>query len=507
MLNKVILAILFGAIAVFAFSPFNIWLLAFVSYAGLLGLIVRLSTRQALFITFCWAFSFFLAGTHWIYVSIQQYGELPLPIAIIILVLLFSYLSIYPMLFTFLVKKWTQSYSFMQLVIAAPAIWQLTEFLRGWVFTGFSWLQLGYSQLNSPLNIYLPLFGVNFLNLLIPVICGVAVYLYYQYKNINKKQRYIILACSASFVITTWCLSIPNWVKVDDSRHANIALIQGNIEQSLKWDRNHLINTLANYQRLTQQASKTANIIIWPEAAITDAEMNQQAYLQKLDHDARQTESNIAVGLIDARLVAQDYQVLNSLVVLGNNEPYLYPTQNRYSKHHLVPFGEFIPLAWLLNPIANLLNIPMSSMTQGKYIQPSLVMKGFKFTTAICYEITQSQQVWDNFHQDTDFLLTVSNDAWFGNSIGPWQHLQMAQTRARELGRPLLRSTNNGITAVTDQYGNIIKKLPQFQQAILTINISPTIGATPYSVWGNAPYWLIVASLLMLIALYNYKKY
>jgi apolipoprotein N-acyltransferase len=507
MLNKVILAIVFGAIAVFAFSPFNIWLLAFVSYAGLLSLITGPSIRQALFITFCWAFSFFLAGTHWIYISIQQYGELPLPIAIIILTLLFSYLSIYPMLFTFLLKKWTKSYSFMQLVIAAPAIWQLTEFLRGWVFTGFSWLQLGYSQINSPLNVYLPLFGVNFINLLIPIICGLAVYLYYQHKNISGKQRYIIIAGGASFIAITWILSIPNWVQVDHSRRANIALIQGNIEQSLKWNRNTLINTLANYQRLTQQASKTANIIIWPEAAITDAEINQQHYLQELDQQARQTDTNVAVGLIDARLVSQDYQVLNSLVVLGDNEPYFYPTKNRYSKHHLVPFGEFIPLAWLLNPIANLLNIPMSSMTQGEYIQPSLTMKGFKFTTAICYEIILPQQVWDNFHQDTDFLLTVSNDAWFGNSIGPWQHLQMAQVRAAELGRPLLRSTNNGVTAAIDQYGNIIKKLPQFQQATLMINISPTIGATPYSIWGNYPYWLIIASLLILMFLHNYKKH
>ncbi|MCO6524798.1 MAG: apolipoprotein N-acyltransferase, partial [Candidatus Schmidhempelia sp.] len=465
MLNKIILAILLGASAVFAFAPFNIWLLTFVSYAGLLTLITGLTTRNAVFITFCWAFSFFLAGTHWIYVSIQQYGELPLPLAIIILCLLFSYLSIYPMLFTLLLKKWTKSYSFMQLVIAAPAIWQLTEFLRGWAFTGFSWLQLGYSQINSPLKVYLPLFGVNFINLLIPIISGLAIYLYYQYKNLNKKQRYTIIASSTSFVIITGILSIPDWVKIDHSRSTNIALIQGNIEQSLKWNRNNLTNTLANYQRLTQQASKTANIIIWPEAAITDAEINQQSYLQELDQQARQTGTNIAVGLIDTRMVSQDYQVLNSLIVLGDNEPYLYPTKNRYSKHHLVPFGEFIPFSWLLSPIANLLNIPMSSMTQGEYIQPSLTMKGFKFTTAICYEIILPQLVWDNFHQDTDFLLTVSNDAWFGNSIGPWQHLQMAQTRAAELGRPLLRSTNNGVTAAIDQYGNNIKKLPQIQQA------------------------------------------
>ncbi|MCO6548470.1 MAG: apolipoprotein N-acyltransferase [Gilliamella sp.] len=194
----------------------------------------------------------------------------------------------------------------------------------------------------------------------------------------------------------------------------------------------------------------------------------------------------------------------NTLLVLGEKEPYQYPTINRYKKHHLVPFGEFTPLESVLEPIAELLNIPMSSMKSGETKQPQLQIKGFKFTPAICYEVILSNLIWQNFSPDTDFLLTVSNDAWFGDSIGPKQHLQMAQARALEFGRPLIRSTNTGITAIIDPHGNIVKKLPQFETGALSASVSPTTGLTPYAIWGNWPYLVVMA--LMFISLFIKKR-
>lgn len=505
MIKRSILALLYGAIGVLAFAPFNIWILLFIAFTGLLSLIAKLPPRQAALIAFFWGLGFFGAGVHWIYISLLQYGNFSCFTALIIVFLFICYLSLYPALFAFLLQKLTHPYSFIQLAIAAPALWQLTEFLRGWILNGFAWLQLGYSQLSSPLRVYIPIFGVNFLTLLIPIICGLIVYLFHIGQSINKRRYYVIIFSIVCFGLLSWSLSLFTWTKTDYSRQATFALIQGNIKQSIKWSRNQLSKTLSDYQRLTMDYLPSTNIIIWPEAAVTDTELNQKNYLIHLDELARAHKTSIAVGIIDTQVSLQDIRTFNSLIVLGTETPYHYPSINRYNKRHLVPFGEYVPFESLFRPIARHLNIPMSSMSSDSNNQSQLIMQGFKFAAVICYEIILPQLVWSTYTADTDFLLTVSNDAWFGNSIAPWQHMQMAQARAIEFGRPLLRSTNDGITVAIDQYGTIIKQLPQFKQTVLTIALSPAVGQTPFALWGTAVYWLITLALL-LTALLNYRK-
>lgn len=506
MIIRAILAIILGALAVLAFSPFDYWIFAFIAYAGLLQLIINQQLKSAAMIGFCWGIGFFGAGIHWVYISIRQYGELSPIIAVLILGLLIAYLSLFPMFFAAVLQKFSQPRTLIQLVVAAPALWQVSEFLRGYILTGFSWLQLGYTQINSPLKAYIPLFGVNGVNLLIPVLCGLLIYLI----NLPNKRLHKIACFFTCFAFVLLCaiplgLKHQQWVETDQQRSVKLALVQGNIAQSLKWNRQSLEQTLVTYQNLTEQYLGKADIIIWPETAIPDIEVSNQNYLKQLDTQATLTNTSIAVGIIDWQINQPEHNIFNSLLVLGDEVPYSYPTTNRYNKHHLVPFGEFTPFEWLLSPIAKLLDIPMSSMSSGDYIQPSLMIKGFKFATAICYEIILSQQMWDNFIPETDFILTVSNDTWFGDSIGPWQHLQMARARAVEFGRPLIRSTNNGITVVVDQNGAIIKQLPQFEQNVLTVEISPTTGLTPYAMWGNKPYW-IASGLLLLISLFSLRR-
>ena len=512
MLKYLLLSFIYGCIAVFSYAPFHIWPLAFISFAGLLWLIANKTKKQAMLLGLTWGIGYFTSGVHWVYISIKQYGELPTPIAMVILGFLILYLSLYPMLFAFLLRnadRLAPQFSFRQLALAAPILWQCTEFLRGYILTGFSWLQLGYSQLDSPLRTYFPIVGIDGVNLLTCFLCGLAIYSLYKIKQ-HQSQKHVLGAIIAllTLFIAPILFKDKNWTEVDHHRIANFSLIQGNIPQTLRWSSEQLNNTLETYYQLTQQSFGKDKIIIWSEASITDFETNQQPFLYYLDNQARANDSEIAVGIIDYRFNEPDNRnkgnIYNSLIVLGKKEPYQYPTAHRYQKHHLVPFGEFTPFESLLEPITELLNIPMSSMKAGDETQPQLTMKGFKFTTAICYEVILSDLIWENFKPDTDFLLTVSNDAWFGDSIGPKQHLQMAQARALEFGRPLIRSTNNGITAIINQQGRIIKQIPAFTTTVLTESLSPTTGLTPYARWGNKPYLLFM--ILMCIPIFIKRR-
>lgn len=502
------ISLILGAIAVFSYAPFSIWPIAFISFSGLLLLVNKKTVKQAALIGFIWGIGYFSAGVHWIYVSIKQYGDLPLPLAIIILGLLISYLAIYPMIFTILLRllnKYCPPYSFKQLALLAPLIWQLTEFIRGTLLNGFAWLQFGYSQLDAPLGGLFPILGINGVNLVFSFCCGLLSYLIYQlaihlkyHQVIIKSHLYSAICTILVLFFASYWFKTVNWTQIDTSRQADITLVQGNIQQSLRWNKEQLNQTLDIYSQLTEQYIKQSDIIIWPEAAITDLELNQQSYLRALDQMAIENNTTIAVGILDLTKKQDDYQIYNALIVLGDSKPYQYPTTNRYLKHHLVPFGEYTPFESLLKPIAELLNIPMSSMSPGPTVQQPLMMKQFKFTTVICYEVILSDLIWQNFTEDTDFLLTVSNDAWFGNSIGPWQHLQMARARALEFGRTLLRSTNNGITTVISPQGLIEKQIPQFEIGALSTQLNPSTGLTPYAKWGNYPYYVLLLILIII---------
>ncbi|MGF1844491.1 apolipoprotein N-acyltransferase [Vibrio clamense] len=492
-------AVFVGATTTLAFAPYQIWPLAILSPAIFFLLIHNRSPKSALAIGYAWGIGQFGAGISWVYVSIAGFGGMPLIANLFLMAMLVGYLAIYSGLFAWCLNKFfphtQQRGSRSRYFLVLPALWLVFDWLRGWVMTGFPWLWLGYSQIDGPLAPFAPIGGVELLTLLIVVSASSLAY-----AIIHK--RWAVSIIPMVILASGFGIRNINWVTPNPEKTTSVALIQGNIDQEKKWLPSQRWPTIMKYTDLSRE-NWDADIVIWPEAAIPAFESEVSSFLSNLDSAAKMNSSAIITGVVNQ---AENRKYYNSVLAIGATPygDYRYDVNQRYHKHHLLPFGEFVPLEALLRPLAPFFNLPMSSFSRGDFVQPNIVANGRHLAPALCYEIIFNEQVRQNVTEETDFILTLSNDAWFGRSIGPLQHMEIARMRALELGKPLIRSTNNGVTGVTDYKGKIIELAPQFETAVLNAELTSTDGMTPYRTVGTWPLYIWV--LLSLVVGWKFRK-
>lgn len=418
-------------------------------------------------------------GVSWIQVSIHQFGLPVLTFSVTATALFIAFLALFPALPGYTVNRFFPEAGRARFLLVLPAAWTLMEWFRGWVLTGFPWLNLGYSQIDAPLAELAPVLGVYGVSLAVAWSAGAVCYAC----SSRERLRYLLLL----FPLWggAWLMGKIAWT-TPSSKPLEVALIQGNIAQALKWSPAKYQATLDRYMALSAPYWGM-DLIVWPETAIPGFYSDSKPVVERLKALSEITGTDVLIG-VPFMASPDDKIYYNSVVQIGK-QPYFY------HKRHLVPFGEYLPLESILGRVFNFLEIPMSSFSAGAKGQPLLKAAGHPVGISICYEDAFGEEVIDAL-PEAGLLVNVSNDAWFGDSIAPHQHLEMAQMRALETGRYLLRATNTGISAIIDPRGKILARSPQFVAHALIVKATPYQGATPYVRFGNYP--IVVALILLL---------
>jgi apolipoprotein N-acyltransferase len=475
------LVVALGGLALpFAFSPFFLWPLAVVSVGSLFVTCVFESPRRAAWRGWLHGVASYGAGVWWI-VSSFQFSNIALPVALLLTAGFVGFLALYSLLVAVVANTLSRRVPLAAGLLAVfPAVFMLAEWLRGWALSGFTWLQLGYSQVDGPLVGLLPLGGVYAAGLAVSLAGGGLTLL------IVAPERRSALAL-AGIVVVTGGLSVVgsrDWT-APSGQPLTIALVQGNVPQEQKWRPEMRVPTLQRYMSLTQARPET-DLVIWPETALPGQRRAMAPFIERLSTLAREAGMTVLFGVPEWD--GMPLRAYNSVYMTGVHE-------GRYRKRHLVPFGEFLPLDTVLRPLTRALGIPVANFQPGARRQQPLRVAGHELAVFICYEIAFGNEVVRAL-PGAGLLVTVSNDAWFGDSMGPHQHLQMARARALETGRELVRATNTGITVSVDVRGQVRDRLPQFQTGALDVVAQPRSGTTPYVTLGDWPALIIALGLL-----------
>lgn len=474
-------AALAGLCSLFSFAPFGAWPLQLLLFAFLFYQVgMDTSVRRATWIGWAFGLGWSVAGMHWLYIAMNRFGGLAAPLAALAILLLASYMGLFAAFATgfaaWLRRRWSLPVTSF-LMLCLPVTWALSEWMRGWVFTGFPWAASGYAHHGSPLSGYAPLVGVYGIGMLV-ALCGACVAM------LTQRARWPAIGLAAAIMAAGFGLTHVEWTR-PSGQPISVRLLQGNVAQGEKFSAQYIDRALELYRSMITAAP--ADLIATPETAIVlPPQKLPPGYLAGLAAFAHDTNSSVLYG---TPLADSPTQYANSVAGIGPaGQAY------RFDKQHLVPFGEFVPpgFRWFVD----LMSIPLGDFTRGAKIQPAFAVKDQRVLPNVCYEDAFGEEIADQLRSSqapATILLNVSNLAWYGESVAIPQHLQISRMRSLETGRPMLRSTNNGATAVIDARGQVTAALPPFTRGVLAATVQGMEGMTPYIRFGNLGFLLLGA--------------
>jgi apolipoprotein N-acyltransferase len=458
-----------------AFAPLGFAVLSVACPALLLLLWQGVTPREAAWRGGLFTGGTFLAGTYWLYHSVHEIGHAPLPVAIVLMLGLVAIMGIYSAALGWLVARYAPRAGIARWILVFPAGWILVEWLRGWLMSGFPWLSLGYAHLDTPLRGLAPLLGVYGVGLAAVISAGGVVTLLLG----SRVARIVALATVAVIWGAGAWLATIEWTEPRDTT-LSVALVQGAVPQTIKWEPGQRERTERLYLGLSRPHFG-ADLVVWPEASIPALAASLGEFLAGVRTEAAAGGSALIMGLIRNDPATDAYY--NAMVAWNPEQPGI---EQWYAKRRLVPFGEFFPVPAAVRAWLKLMSLPYSDFEPGSDLQTPLAVAGERLAPTICYEDAYGTDQ-RRIVRDSTLLVNVSNDAWFGDSTAPHQHLDISRMRAIEAGRPTLRATNDGITALIAHDGRVLDTLPQFQPGVLTGRVTPRTGLTPYLRLGNAP--------------------
>ncbi|HEC15815.1 MAG TPA: apolipoprotein N-acyltransferase [Sedimenticola sp.] len=498
-----------GALATLAFAPFALSPVSILSLALLLWLWRDATPGQAFQRGWLFGLGLMGFGVFWLHISIDQFGNIGLPLAVVITLVFVAAMALYYGLAGWLGARLAPpggGGDGLRLLLIYPAVWVLAEWVRGWFLTGFPWLALGYSQIDTALQGFAPLLGVYGLSWIAALCAGLLVLVLISFPFSSKARAnpdtlpacdrtLLLLGGLAAIWVSGGLLEAHGWTRAA-GKPLRVSMIQGNIPQERKWLPEQFGPTLELYTGLTR-ANWDSDLVIWPETAVPAFYSRvDEGLLTPLEAEARSRDTDLLLGL--AMRGPGGGRYFNAMISLGRQ-------RDAYFKRHLVPFGEFLPLKGLLGPLIDFLQIPMSDFSAGPQDKVLLRLAGYPAGISICYEDAFGEEVIQALPQAA-FLVNASNDAWFGDSLAPHQHLEIARMRALETGRYLLRSTNTGVSAVIGPRGEVLGVSPAFRQDVLTRDIIPMEGMTPYARMGNRAIVSIALAMLGLAFLWGRRS-
>jgi apolipoprotein N-acyltransferase len=475
-----------GCLLTTVFAPFGLSLLVPVLLLPVLYVYLTVSPRDAGWLSFWFGFGLFLSGTYWIYISVVVFGEAPAWIALVLMLGLVLIMSAWLFVAGWLISRFAAGEPWF-LMLVAPATWVFIEWLRGWAFTGFPWLAIGYSQVDTLLAGWAPVvgvYGVSFMAMLGTTAILVAILT-------EGRQRAIAIAIVFLPLVGGGMLRFVEWTQ-PKGLQVESTIVQAGISQAEKWLPERLRPTLAFYREAAARAAGS-ELVVWPEVAIPALDDRVEPYIEALQADTRGSTRSIVFGILERDESRGEARIYNSVMLVSGDH------RQSYRKRHLVPFGEYFPVPAGVREWMRMMSLPHNDLAAGADVQPLLEAgNGEKLAVAICYEDAYgAEQLYAL--PDATILINVSNDAWFGDSIAPHQHLEIARMRSLEVGRAAIRATNTGVSAFISHTGKVLDSGPQFEPVTLTMAVQPRAGSTPYARAGNLP---VVGLCLLIIGVF-----